>query len=201
MFNMEWFSCNKCHGRSKHSCNKCDGRSKHLDFLAFWLDSIALHGVDPKEEPPVAPILLVGTHKDRVKSPAEHEKISKLLYDTFKHKPAWSSVERFEKATGSSGRGNQWFFPVDNTIGNRDPVLLEIKQVVQERVKKENYVKEKVPFVWLGVLEKLQSGDKGSSITLEQVKEICKDSLSDTAKEPLDAQVMAMLKRFNDLGR
>ncbi len=64
---------------------------------------------------------MVGTHKDLVKSPAELEKISKLLYDTFKHKPAWSSVDRFEKATGSSGRGNHWFFPVDNTIGNRDP--------------------------------------------------------------------------------
>ena len=69
-------------------------------------------------------------------------------------------------------------------------------------MKKEKYVNEKVPFVWLDVLEKLQSGDKGSSITLEKVKEICKDcGLSDTAKEPLDAQVMAMLKRFNDLGR
>jgi hypothetical protein len=194
MFNMEWCL-------PGHSCNKCQGGSKHLDFLAFWLDSIALHGVDPKEEPPVAPILLVGTHKDRVKSPAEHENISKLLYDKFKHKPAWSSVELFEKATGSSGRGNQWFFPVDNTIGNKDPVLLEIKQVVQERVQKEKYVNEKVPFVWLDVLEKLQSGDKGSSITLEKVKEVCKDCGLSTAKEPLDGQVMAMLKRFNDLGR
>ena len=195
MFNMEWCL-------PGHSCNKCQGGSKHLDFLAFWLDSIALHGVDREQEPPVAPILLIGTHKDRVKSPAEHENISKLLYDTFKHKPAWSSVELFEKATGSSGRGNQWFFPVDNTIGNKDPVLLEIKQVVQERVQKEKYVNEKVPFVWLDVLEKLQSGDKGSSITLEKVKEVCKDcGLSDTAKEPLDGQVMAMLKRFNDLGQ
>ena len=46
MFNMEWCL-------SGHSCNKCQGGSKHLDFLAFWLDSIPLHGVDHKEEPPV----------------------------------------------------------------------------------------------------------------------------------------------------
>ena len=58
-----------------------------------------MHGVDHKEETHVDTILLVGTHKDRVKSPAEHEKISKLLYDTFKRKPAWLNVERFEKAT------------------------------------------------------------------------------------------------------
>ena len=80
--------------------------------------------------------------------------------------------------------------------------MLEIKQVVQERVQKEKYVNEKVPFVWLEVLEKLQSGDKGSSITLKEVKKICKVcGLPDTAKEPLDARVMAMLKRFNDLGQ
>jgi len=69
-------------------------------------------------------------------------------------------------------------------------------------VKKEKYVKDKVPFVLLEVLEKLQSGDKGSSITLKEVKKICKVcGLPDTAKEPLDAQVMAMLKRLNDLGQ
>ena len=69
-------------------------------------------------------------------------------------------------------------------------------------MKKEKYVKDKVPFVWLEVLEKLQSGDKGSSITLEEVKKICKGcGLSDTVKEPLASQVMALLKRFNDFGQ
>ena len=52
------------------------------------------------------------------------------------------------------------------------------------------------------MLAKLQKGDKGSSIALEEVKEICKDcGLSDTAEEPLEAEVMAMLKRINDLGQ
>ena len=54
-----------------------------------------------------------------------------------------------------SGRGTLWFFPVDNTIGNMDPVMEEIQQVVLERVKKERYVNEKVPFAWLRVLEQL----------------------------------------------
>ena len=43
--------------------------------------------------------------------------------------------------------GTNGFFPVDNTIGNTDPVLLEIKQVVRGRVKKEKYLNEKVPFM------------------------------------------------------
>ena len=43
MFNMEWCL-------PGHKCSKCDGGSKHLDFLAFWLDSIALHGVDREQE-------------------------------------------------------------------------------------------------------------------------------------------------------
>jgi len=92
MFNMEWFL-------PGHSCDKCNGGSEHLAFLAFWLDSIAAHAVDPKEEPEIAPIVLVGTHKDRVSSSADHEMISKMLDKTFSGKRAWSSVERYTNAS------------------------------------------------------------------------------------------------------
>ena len=93
MFNMEWFlpgvswvPCER--GRELavqyltdaspcppgHTCDKCKGGDKHRTFLAFWLDSIAAHARDPNEEPEIAPIILVGTHKDRVPSPEDHER-------------------------------------------------------------------------------------------------------------------------------
>ena len=195
MFNMEWFL-------PGHSCDKCNGGPNHLYFLAFWLDSIAAHAVDANEDPEIAPIILVGTHKDRVSSSADHVMISEMLDKTFSGKPAWSSVERFKKAKVISGRGALWFFPVDNTIGNKDPVMVHIQEVVLERVKKERYVNEKVPFAWLKVLEQLQNVDKGSSITLQQVLTIGKDcGLPRTAEESLEGEAMKMLKRFNDLGQ
>ena len=122
--------------------------------------------------------------------------ISKKLDQEFSGKPAWASVERFTKATVPSGRGSLWFFPVDNTKGNQDPVMAHIQRVVLERVKKERYVNEKVPFAWLKVLEQLQKGDKGSSITLQQVLAICRDcGLPSTAEASLEGEAMQMLKR------
>ena len=54
MFNMEWFLKGA----------QISEKSEHIAFLMFWLDSIALHAVDPRERDPVAPIILVGTHKE-----------------------------------------------------------------------------------------------------------------------------------------
>jgi len=106
-FNMEWFTA---------ACKPAE-QDQHLAFLAFWLDTIASHAVD-KTDGSIAPIFLVGTHKDVVDSPKEHERISAMLDKTFCRKAAWASVQRFAKATLSSGRGTLWFFPVDNSLGN-----------------------------------------------------------------------------------
>jgi hypothetical protein len=79
MFNMEWFL-----PESERDW------SKHIAFLAFWLNSIAAHAADPEDHRDMAPIMLVGSHKDRVSSPKQHEHISKLLCDKFQSMPAWS---------------------------------------------------------------------------------------------------------------
>jgi hypothetical protein len=55
LFNMVWFQAES-------------DFSPHLAFLAFWLNSIAAHATDPKDHS-LAPIILVGSHKDRVSSP------------------------------------------------------------------------------------------------------------------------------------
>ena len=191
MFNMEWFL---------KDSNPVE-RRQHIAYINVWFDSIATHAEDPADGS-IAPILLVGTHKDVVVSPEQHENISTMLYHTFSRKPAWSSVQRFDKATLPSGRGKLWFFPVDNTIGNTDPVLLEIKTTVQEVVKVEKYVNAKVPFVWLKVLERLQEEGRASSITLHEVVLLgqecgmpCKPEVS------VEDEVLSMLELFNDLGQ
>jgi len=126
MFNMEWFLA-----ESERDW------SKHLDFLAFWLNSIATHAADPKDHS-MAPIILVGSHKDHVSSPKQHEHISQFLFFSFQSMPAWSR--------GVHRKDSLCFFPVDNTLGNKDPVITEIKKTVQEVVKKEKYIEEQIPF-------------------------------------------------------
>lgn len=118
-------------------------RDSHLKFLVFWLNTIAAHAVDP-EDGSVAPIVLVGTHKDAVASDEQHQYISKLLSDTFSHSSVWKYVHQFKSKSLA-------FFPIDNTMGSKDPVMLQVKQVVYEAVMAEKYIKEKVPFTWLKV--------------------------------------------------
>jgi GTPase SAR1 family protein len=188
LFNMVWFLAES-------------DFSPHLAFLAFWLNSIAAHAADP-EDHRVDPIILVGSHKDVVSSPREHERISKMLCDTFKSSPVWSSVEHFTIDTSSSGKGSLCFFPVDNIRGSKDPVITEIKKTVQEVVKKEKYIKKKIPFNWLNLLERLQEKDRPSFLTFDKIVEICQEcGMRSTSGASVEDEALVMLKIFNGLGQ
>ena len=70
----------------------------------FWFKSVALHARDPKDGS-LAPVFLVGTHKDKVPDPSDHEHISKILHEKFGH---WPSLQRFDSAILTTGRGTLW---------------------------------------------------------------------------------------------
>jgi hypothetical protein len=125
-----------------------------------------------------------------------------MLDETFCRKAAWASVHRFAKATLSSGRGTLWFFPVDNSLGNKDPVMLEIKKSVQKVVQEEKYVNKMVPFTWLKVLERLQEAGRDSYISLEEVVKLSQEcGMQHADAASLEEEVLQMLKTFNDLGQ
>ncbi len=66
VFNMQWLA-----GPTAAEVVGRDGSTKRascLSYLAFWLNSIYLHAEAPDQS--VAPILLVGTHGDSIRSPA-----------------------------------------------------------------------------------------------------------------------------------
>jgi GTPase SAR1 family protein len=187
LFNMEWFLPES-------------DFSTHLAFLSFWLNSIAQHAADP-EDHSVAPIILVGSHKDRVSDPKEHERISKMLGDKFRSAPAWSSVEHFTIDTPSSSKVSLCFFPVDNKLGSKDSVIREIKKTVQEVVQKEKYIKEKIPFAWLKQLECVLKKDR-RCLTFDEVVKICQEyDMPSTPGANVEEEVLVMLKIFNDLGQ
>ncbi len=70
--------------------------------------------------------------------------ISQLLFDTFNHNPAWANVQFMATGVVGGQLHNLWFFPVDNTIGRRDPVVNELMRVVQTVTNKEPHIQKKV---------------------------------------------------------
>ena len=187
LFNMEWV------------LPGAPEREECLKFLTFWLGAISMHAVDPKDGS-IAPILLIGTHKDKVPHPEQHEAISKLLDDKFQAHPAWSTVQRNKEGTVKTGRGILWFFPVDNTRGGEDPSIQAAKRCVLECVGKEKYVKAKVPYAWLSVFEVLQKESK-SCMELDKVLKICADcGMQGTVAKGLEEEMLMMLKYFTEMG-
>ena len=77
---MEWLSSDDMNIK-----NRC------LEFLRFWLDSITVYTYDDLTER-CASIVIIGTRKDKVSSPAIHEEINTLLCETFQTKVAWRSI-------------------------------------------------------------------------------------------------------------
>ena len=124
-------------------------RDKCLAMIRYWLDNIALH-TGTGREGRNASLVLVGTHKDMVSDPKEHEKISKLLWSTFGSHVQWPFVTPLKKGIVSTGRGLLWFFPVDNTRTNdqtergRDPVLNQLALCLEERIQSLAHLRRSV---------------------------------------------------------
>ncbi len=187
VFNMRWLLPDAC---EKDEC---------LKYLTGWLNSISMHAVDRKDKSQ-APILIIGTHKDKVPNPEDHANISKILDDKFRFHRAWQRVHRvFKKAQGKDGRGiSLSFFPVDNTRGHQDDVLKQMQSEVLKVVEREKYVKLKVPYTWLGAYEALQEETK-PFLEFEKVKDICSENGMGTDVE-LNLETVKMLKFFHQMG-
>jgi GTPase SAR1 family protein len=191
VFNMEWLAPS-ADIATKQRCIK---------FLSFWLNSIFLHARAPVgyKSGRIAPILLIGSHKDKVRSPADHEAISTLLYDRFGSSPVWSSVVEFSEGTVSSGRGVMWFFPSMCGEGAVDPMIEKIKANVQQTLANEEYLKCKVALPWLQALDAMQSKNV-PFMMLEEVEAISRTCGLPVTHLSLEEEVTRMLKYFTQLG-
>ena len=75
VFNMQWLVGPAADEVGRDGMTK---RASCFSFLSFWLNSIFLHAKAADDS--VAPILLVGTHGDCIRSAAEHEAISSMIH-------------------------------------------------------------------------------------------------------------------------
>ena len=63
-------------------------------------------------------------------------------------------------------------FPVDSTIGDRDPVVSLVRQKIVDVVSKERYIQRKISISWLAVFDELtalRTGRKRQGIELAEV--------------------------------
>jgi GTPase SAR1 family protein len=72
-----------------------------LSTLSFWLNSIIMHTYD-EVTGKTAPIFIVGSHKDVVPSPADHQHVSEQLQERFGQSVAWPSVVPYVDTTAAA---------------------------------------------------------------------------------------------------
>jgi GTPase SAR1 family protein len=180
-FNMEWLS----------SSTDPAIRDECIRYMSFWLNSVIIHTQTEKGE--IAPIIFVGTRKDLINTPAEHQAISTFLYDTFCNSLAWSYVIENKGAEGPFGKANLCFFPVNNKLGNQDPTVQKLLVLVEETIDKSNYVHVERPLSWFQVLDNFKS----KNVPYLEYSEV--ESIVVSCNIPKD-RVPTLLRFFHEMG-
>ncbi len=184
VFNMEWLL--------PDSPDLEDG----LAYLRHWLHTVGVYCRHTS-------IILVGTHKDRVQQPREHELISGLLYQQFREHPSWPSVSEWQDGQLSTGKGVLYFFPVNNTLGNRDPVVGALMRQVEMLVRASAHLQHTVPFAWMALLDRLESLKQGGRlvVSLDEFRVLCGEAgLPSAPGLGMAAETHMVLNFFNRLG-
>jgi hypothetical protein len=88
---------------------------------------------------------------------------------------------------------------VDNTKSSADECIEKMKAAVQDCLKKEEYLKRKVPLPWLQALDAIQA-TKQSHVSLDVVMSIAQQKGLPVTQLPLEDEVLRMLKYFSELG-
>jgi hypothetical protein len=152
----------------------------------------------------VAPIILVGTHKDVVSNPVDHSSIHDLLCKELKRSPAWRFVVQFKEGETREGqnRGGLCFFPVNckRQCGAQDAVLQQLRVYIQKQVAAEQYCKYMVPLEWIRVMDRLQQvRDKFASF--DSVARIAQECGVPTVKGlSLEDELVLLLKLLTEYG-
>lgn len=154
-----------------------------LGYLKFWLNSTKLHA-------PAAPVVLVGTHMDKVNSPSQLKLVNDILHGLMKENfPQTLANESFELGCTED---KLLYFPIDNTNGKgADDIRAKIESVAREA----EYVNQHVPLSWVEFIDKLLQAKDVKWMKLAAVEKVAKGCGITSSKE-LDA----MLGFFHEIG-
>jgi GTPase SAR1 family protein len=180
-FNMEWLS----------SSAEATVREECIRYMSFWLNSVIIHTQNEKGQ--VAPVVFVGTRKDLITSPAEHQAISTSLYNIFCRSIAWPYVIENNGAEGPYGKADLCFFPVNNKLGNDDPTVRKLLQLIEKSIDNSSYVHVERPLSWFQVLDIFKS----KNVPYLEYSEV--ESIIVSCNIPKD-RVPTLLRFFHEMG-
>ena len=180
VFNMEWL------------LTEGQDKERALRFMRSWLSSIAVHTFN-KTTLMTAPIMIVGTRLDIVRSPAAHEKISTILHEHLSDNLAWRSVVGNKDGMDSNGRAFQWFFPVDNKLGKQDAAMKHLISIVTEIIERAEYTHKEVPLTWFKAIDLIAESGKDCLLLQEVAATADKCNVS-------EKEVPLLLSFLNDVG-
>ena len=138
-FNMEWFQLSASE----------EVRNKALSYLRFWMNAVIVHTFDSASKT-TAPIVFVGTHKDKVPNIVDHEAITTMLYTLISECPVQPLVVKNKHGENSRGAEVLPFFPVDNLVqGLEDATTKHLMEELVKFLSTVPYVTQLKPVTWL----------------------------------------------------
>ena len=154
-------------------------REQSLHELSFWINAIVMHTSSTGTNR-MAPIFLVGTHKDVINNPIQHKKISSIIEKRFEFHVGWPNIQ---------DNGELCFYPVNNRINRQscirslvsyfyktsqqDEVVLNLFTNIKNVLKEADYVKEHRPLTWLRALDEFVATEK-SFLTMTEALSIAR---------------------------
>jgi GTPase SAR1 family protein len=159
-------------------------RESCMKHLKFWMNSIAMHTYDDKSGK-TAPVAIVGTRKDKVNHPEDHEQISQSLEQSFRSSEIWPTL-LFEETNGLC------FFPVSNF--ETGATVTDLLTSCESYFENASFVKLKVPIVWLKILDEIQKQHM-PFVNVDELERMC-GKFSFSSKD-----IIEMLTFFNEMGK
>ena len=144
-----------------------------LQQLLSWVLAVALRA-------PGAPIMLVGTHKDKRSNTSEHRDLNARMQELLA--PYMSREDVRILPCESSGL---LFHAVDNTIGDKDPVVRELRARIEGAALHDpiGYLQEEVPARWIQVYEELKRQVAAAAKTEEEAASQRSGAAEDTGQD------------------
>jgi len=176
--------------------------------LKYWLDTVVMHtmsevvddhstvgggGAPASTILRSAPVVLVGTRKDKVSNPEDHSRISTLLYDTFCDHLAFKFVLPNKNAVGKRDTVTMFFFPVNCLEGRRDKSTMDLMDVIEKEIESSDYVHQERPVNWLQTYDQMKASKK-PYYTMDEVKAVSRSFGVD------DLEVPYFLSFLHDMG-
>jgi GTPase SAR1 family protein len=165
----------------------------YLTNIRHWLNTVVIHG-KCTDTGKIAPVVFIGTHKDYVEDPNDHQKISTLLVKTFELHPAWPEVQKYAGGTGARGATKLFFYPLYScSERDRDPVLTDLMKAIESLIYNFEYLKDVKPLVWLQTYDRIRELNR-CYLSLREVEDIGR------AYNMSADQCHALLRFLNNMG-